>query len=62
MECNQEGYGLCLMENMKKLQLFWNLIGGLGFGVKQIIDSLSFLFLLHYYGQNNRANQENLHL
>ena len=33
------------METIKKLQLFKN-FGGIGFGVKQIIDSLSLLFLL----------------
>ena len=36
-----------LMEAIKKLQLFWDLFW-LSFGIKQIIDSLSFL-LLHFF-------------
>ena len=39
------------MEAVKKLQLFQKFFG-LGLGVKQIIDSLSFLFLLTYIGLN----------
>ena len=34
----------------------------LAFGVKQIIDPLSFHFLLTHIGLNNRANHENLDL
>ena len=39
------------MEAIKKLQLFWKFFG-LGFDVKQIIDSLSFCFLLIYIELN----------
>ena len=58
------------MEAIKKLQIFRKSFG-LGFIVKQIIDSLSFLFLLAHIGLdfnlkkkcfNNRANYENLDL
>ena len=41
------------METVKKLQLFRNFlgwVGGLSFGVKEIIDSLSFLSLLTHFG------------
>ena len=53
--------------SLKKLQLFR--IFWLGFSVKQIIDSLSFLFLLTNFGMNfnekgsnNKGNHENLDL
>ena len=39
------------MEALKKLQLF-GIFGCLGFSVKQIIDSLLFLFLLTHNGLN----------
>ena len=42
------------MEAPKKLQLFQTLFGG--FGVKQIIVSLSFLFLLTNIGLNFDEN------
>ena len=49
IERNQGGYGLGLMETMKKFELFRKSFW-LGFGVKQIIYSLSFLFLLTHIG------------
>ena len=56
------------MEATKKRQLFRKSFW-LGFGVKQIIDSLSFLFLLTQIGlnfnekyMNDKANHENLDL
>ena len=39
------------MEAIRKLQLFWKCFW-LGLGVKKIIDSLSFLFLLTHIGIN----------
>ena len=43
------------METIKKLQLFRKISGsggGPGFGVKKVIDSLSFLSLLTHIGLN----------
>ena len=38
------------MQVIKKLQLFWKFFFWLGFDIKQIIDSLLFLFLLTHIG------------